>query len=478
VQEILRESLIDLGSRLRRRDVSARELMEAVLERIDATHDRLLAFVALRDREALLADARAADERIARGEARALEGIPLGVKDLEHAAGLPNTEGSRLFEGRMSDYDETHVARLKAAGAIVVGKTNAPEFGWTAITKNLLHGVTRSPWDPEVTPGGSSGGSAAALAGCVCPLVTASDGGGSVRIPASFTGAFGLKPSYGRVPIAPLHDWPWGQTAVYGPLTKTVADGALYLDIVAGPDPRDPLSLPPTAVSYLDTLEEPLPSGLRIGFSPDLGYAVVQSDVADAVGDAVASFEKLGHSVRPIAGGPPQLGFEWAMLGSFELAVKLAEHLPGRADDLHRTLSEQIRRSTQLEPETWRKISDQRLALIEWCAGIFEEFDLLVTPTVPWDPPPAKGPFPRAVEGRDVNLASAGSFTIPFNLSWHPAATVRAGLSRRGLPIGMQIVGPRHRDDLVLRAARAFERERPWHPNWPTGSTGPTEERR
>ena len=470
MNEILTASLTELRERLTRRQVSARELMQAVLERIDATNDRLLAFVALRDGDALLAEADAADERIARGEARVLEGVPLGVKDLEHAAGLPNTEGSRLFEGRVSDYDEIHVARLKAAGAIVVGKTNAPEFGWTAITKNLVYGVTRSPWDPEVSPGGSSGGSSAALAGCVCPLVTASDGGGSVRIPASFTGAFGLKPSYGRVPIAPMHDWPWGQTSVYGPLTKTVEDGALYLDVVAGPDPRDPLSLPPAGISYHDTLEDPLPSGLRIGFSPDLGYAVVQSDVAEAVADAVATFEKLGHSVRPVAGGPPQLGLEWVMLGSFELAVRLSEHLPERSAEMHRTLSEQVRRSTRLEPDTWRKISDQRVALIEWCAGAFEEFDLLVTPTVPFDPPPAKGPFPREVEGRAANLASAGSFTIPFNLSWHPAATVRAGLSRRGLPIGMQIVGPRHRDDLVLRAARAFERERPWHPDWPTGA--------
>ncbi len=467
MHDFLTDSLTDLTARLRRRELSAVELAQAVLARIEATNDRLLAFVALRDAEEVLADARAADERLARGEARPLEGVPLGVKDLEHAQGLPNTEGSRLFEGRLSEYDDVHVARLKAAGAIVVGKTNTPEFGWTALTKNLVYGVTRSPWDAELTPGGSSGGSSAALAGCVCPLVTASDGGGSIRIPASFTGAFGLKPSFGRVPIAPKEDWPWGATSCYGPLTKTVEDAALFLDLVAGPDPRDPFSLPPAGVSYREVLEEPLPAGLRIGFSPDLGYAIVQSDVAEAVGDAVATFEKLGHRVEPVAGGPSELGFEWAMLGSFELAVKLADKLPDRADELHRTLAEQVRRSVQLEPSTWRKIVDQRLALIEWTARTFEDFDLLVTPTVPYDPPPAKGPFPRAVEGRETNRASVGSFTIPFNLSWHPAATVRAGLSRRGLPIGMQIVGRRHRDDLVLRAARAFERERPWHPHWP-----------
>ncbi len=468
MNEILTLSLTELAERLARREVSPTELMTAVLDRIEATNDALLAFVALRDRESLLADARAAEERIGRGEGRVLEGVPLGVKDLEHVKGLPNTEGSLLFKERISGHDDVHVARLRAAGAIVVGKTNAPEFGWTAITKNLVYGVTHSPWSLDVSPGGSSGGSSAALAGCVCPLVTASDGGGSIRIPASYTGAFGLKPSYGRVPISPREDWPWGMTSVYGPLTKTVEDAALFLDLVAGPDPRDPTSLPPPGLSYREEVAKPLEPGLRIGFSPDLGYAVVQSDVAEAVGDAVACFEKLGHSVKPLRGGPPQLGVDWAMLGSFELAVRLADHLPERAGELHRTLAEQVRRSTGIEPATWKRISDERLELSEWCASQFEEFDLLVTPTVPTDPPPAKGPFPTEIEGRAANLMSAGSFTIPFNLSWHPAASVRAGLSRRGLPIGMQIVGPRHRDDLVLRAARAFERERPWHPRWPT----------
>jgi len=466
MHELLRLSLTDLTERLRARRASPVELMEAVLARVAETQPTLNAFTALRDGDALIADARAAEARLARGEGRPLEGVPLGVKDLEAVAGLPHVHGSRLYRDRIADYTEVHVQRLEAAGAIVVGKTNTPEFGYTAITRNLVYGVTRSPWDLDRTPGGSSGGSAAALAGCVCPLVTASDGGGSIRIPASFTGCFGLKPSFGRVPRGPLPHWDYQDTAVYGPLTKTVADAALFLDLTAGPSPWDPASLPPAGLSYVATLEEPL-QALRIGFSPDLGYAAVQSDVAALVEDAARGFEKLGHRVGDVAGGPPPLGREWGLLGAFELAAELCEHLPEREPDFGRGFVAGVKAGWKMTPEIWRAIGDQRVALNRWCAETFEAFDLILTPTVPYDPPPARGPFPEAVEGKPQPVAGVASFTIPFNLSWHPAATVRAGLSRAGLPVGLQIVAPRHRDDLALRAARLFEHTHPWHPHWP-----------
>jgi aspartyl-tRNA(Asn)/glutamyl-tRNA(Gln) amidotransferase subunit A len=459
-------SLAELRTAFAERRASPFELMEAVLARIAETQPTLNAFTALRDRDALLADARAAEARLARGEARPLEGIPLGVKDLEAVEGLPHVHGSALYRDRVATHTEVHVERLRAAGAIVVGKTNTPEFGYTAITRNLVYGVTRSPWDLERTPGGSSGGSAAALAGSVCPLVTASDGGGSIRIPASFTGCFGLKPSHGRVPRGPLAHWDYQMTAVYGPLTRTVDDAALLLDLTAGPSPWDPQSLPPPGLSYEKALEEPL-APLRVGFSPDLGYAAVQSDVAAAVEDAAQVFAKLGHRLERAPGGPPALGREWGLLGAFELAAALCDEIPAREAELGRGFLAGVKTGWSMTPERWRAIGDLRVALNRWCAETFERFDVLVTPTVPYDPPPARGPFPDEVEGRAQPYASVASFTIPFNLSWHPAATVRAGLSRRGLPIGMQIVGPRHRDDLVLRAARAFERERPWHPVWP-----------
>jgi aspartyl-tRNA(Asn)/glutamyl-tRNA(Gln) amidotransferase subunit A len=468
MHELLGQTLIELTTTLRARKASPVELMQAVLARIDATNKDLNAVVAMRDRDALLRDAKAAEERIARGEGRPLEGIPLGVKDLEDAAGLVTSMGSLPFRDNLARHDSTQVARLKAAGAIVVGKTNAPEFGYTAITKNLVYGVTRSPWNLERTPGGSSGGSAAAMAANVLPLVTSSDGGGSIRIPASFTGCFGLKTSFGRIPMGPFPEWRYQDTSVFGPTTKTVEDGALFMDQVVGASACDPNSLPHPGISYLDTVRQPLSKKLRIAYSPDLSYAVVQSDIAAAVEANVKVFEQLGHRVEQIKGGPPQLGREWGLLGTFEAASHLHHLLPEHEDKFGRTFLAGVKMGWQMTPEAWGKSAQLRMQLNNWCAEIFDRFDLLVTPTVPYDAPPAAGPFPDETEGRKQILAGVAAFTIPFNLSWHPAATVRVGVSRTKLPMGMQIVGPRHRDDLVLQAARAFERERPWHPQWPT----------
>jgi Asp-tRNA(Asn)/Glu-tRNA(Gln) amidotransferase A subunit family amidase len=468
MEDILRLPLIDLMQKLARHDVSPVELMSAVLDRIDETNGDLNAVVAMYDRNKLMDDARAAEARIMKGEGRPLEGVPLGVKDLEDVEGLVTSHGSLPFRNNVAKQDSTQVQRLRAAGAVVLGKTNAPEFGYTALTKNLVYGVTRSPWNLEHTPGGSSGGSAAAMAGCVLPLVTSSDGGGSIRIPASFTGCFGLKPSFGRVPRDPFDMWEYGDTSVYGPTTKTVEDAALFMDQVVGPSPRDANSLPHPGISYLQRVREPISKRLRIAYSPDLNYAVVQSDVAAAVDDAVRAFEKRGHEVQRIEGGPPPLGREWAVLGAFELAARLAPMLPEHEQDFGRAFISGIKTCMQVSAEAWGTAADLRRRLNEWCADLFGHFDLLVTPTVPYDPPPARGPFPEETEGRQQILAGVASFTIPFNLSWHPAATVRVGLSGAKLPIGMQIVGPRHREDLVLQAARVFEQERPWHPEWPT----------
>jgi len=468
MSDVLGLTLIELTEALRTRTISPVAVMDTVLARIDETHGDLNAVVALYDRDRLRRDAQAAEKRIAQGAARPLEGVPLGVKDLEDAEGLTTSHGSLPFRDEVARRDSVQVHRLRQAGAIVVGKTNAPEFGYTALTKNLVYGVTRSPWNLAHTPGGSSGGSAAALTASVLPLVTASDGGGSIRIPASFTGAFGLKTSFGRIPRGPFSHWEYGDTSVYGPLTKTVEDAALFLDQVVGASPHDPNSLPHPGISYLSAVRSPLPANLRIGYSADLGYAVVQSDVAAAVDENVRVFEKLGHELIDISDGPPQLGRDWAILGAFELAARLYPLLPEHEAKFGRTFISGVKYGWQMTPEIWGKAAQLRARLNDWCTEIFEHVDLLITPTVPYDPPPAGGPFPSATEGRQQILAGVAAFTIPFNLSWNPAATVRVGLSKAKLPMGMQIVGPRHCDDLVLQAARAFERERPWHPVWPT----------
>ncbi len=467
MHELLKKTLVELTETLAKKQASPVELMSATLDRCDDTHDRLNALVTRRDREALLGEAREAEERIARGEARPLEGIPLGVKDLEDVEGLVTSQGSLPFKDNVATRDSTQVERLRAAGAIVVGKTNAPEFGYTAITKNRIFGATRSAWDPEHTPGGSSGGSAALMAAEAMPLVTSSDGGGSIRIPASFSGCFGLKTSYGRIPHGPFKFWDYGMTSVYGPLTKTVEDGALFMDQVVGPDNRDHASLPHPGIRYVDVVKKPIDRKLKIAYSADLGYAVVQSDIAASAEQSVKVFEKLGHSVTAIEGGPPDLAVDWGLLGAWELGSHVAHLLPEREDDFMRSLMNGIKMARGIDMAWWGENAKKRAELVEWVASVFDEYDLLVTPSISFDPPPAKGPFPQTTEGRQQLIAGVASFTIPFNLSWNPAATVRMGLSNAKLPMGLQIVGGRHRDDLVMQAARAFEQERPWHPEWP-----------
>ena len=458
--------LTETAAALARRELSPVELMQATLDRIEAVNEKLVAFVALRDADQLLDEAREAERRIARGETRALEGIPLGVKDLEDAAGMITTKGSVPFKDHLAQRDSIQVERLRAAGAIVVGKTNAPEFGYTAISKNLIFGASRNPWDLARTPGGSSGGSSAAIAAGLVTLATASDGGGSVRLPAAMTGCFGLKTSYGRIPHGPDDHWVTLDTSGHGPLTRTVADAALHLDAVVGAHPLDPNSLPHPGISYREVLDR-LPAGLRIGFSPDLGYAVVQSDVADVVSDAVGAFEKLGHRVELLKGGPPELGRDWGIGNSFEMLGVLAPLFAEHEHEFGRTFLQGLKAGALMNPDRFANLRRRREELSRWCAEVFESFDLLVTPTLPYDPPPANGPFPTEIEGRELPWASVGSFTIPFNLSWHPAATVRAGFSKAGFPVGLQIVAPRHRDDRVLQAAFAFERARPWAEDWP-----------
>jgi aspartyl-tRNA(Asn)/glutamyl-tRNA(Gln) amidotransferase subunit A len=255
-------------------------------------------------------------------------------------------------------------------------------------------------------------------------------------------------------------------TSVYGPLTRTVEDAALHMDAVVGPHELDPNSLPHPGISYREVLRD-LPPGLRVAYSPDLGYAAVQSDIAEIALDAARVFERAGHHFEEVKDGLPEMGRDWGMVGAFELLGRIGHLLPERENDFGRSFIRGVKAGREMTPELWGSVRRRRADLNRWCADIFSRYDLLLTPTIPFDAPPAKGPFPAETEGRTQPLASVGSFTIPFNLSWHPAATVRAGVSRAGLPAGLQIVGPRHRDDLVLQAAYAYERERPWAGKWP-----------
>jgi len=459
------KSALELVGLIRSKALSPMELMEETLQRIEAVNPALNAFVAMRAEQAT-EEAKELGERIASGmDPGPLAGIPLGVKDLEDVKGMVTSFGSIPYKDNAVYQDSVQVARLRRAGAIIVGKTNTPEFGFTGFTKNRLYGVTRNPWNRERTPGGSSGGAAAAIAAGMVPLVTGSDAGGSIRIPACYSGCFGLKPTYGRIPLGPVALLHMTRTWTLGPLTRSVGDAALYLDCVAGYHPADPGSLPPPGVSYLEALKN-LPKNLKIGFSPTLGYARVQKEIMALVEKAANSFEQMGHHVEIWDGKLPEVSQAWSDLMNWELYGQIHQDLERIRPELGRTLAKSLDSARDLSIHDYLKIQEIRTELNRVLWEYFERFDLLLTPTMPTEAFAAKGPPPPEIDGHPIPLLGAVAFTYPFNLSGHPAATVRAGVTESGLPAGLQLIGPRYRDDLVLQAAYAYEQACPWN-EWP-----------
>jgi len=456
----------ELADLIARKEISPLELMRDTLERIEQINPDLNAFVALRP-EAALAEAAAMTEAITKGEIQGpLAGLPLGVKDLEDTAGMVTSYGSIPFKDNLVHKDSIQVARLKAAGAIVVGKTNVPEFGFTGFTKNRLHGITRNPWNPERTPGGSSGGAAAAIAGGLAPLCTGSDAGGSIRIPSSYSGCFGIKPTFGRIPAGPAPFVSTSTMVVMGPLTRCVRDAALYLDCTAGQHPADPYSLPAPAAPYLTKIED-CPRRLKIAFSPDLGYAVVQKEIMSCVEKAVKAFEEMGHDVELWSGSLPDTGDVWGALIATDIYAQLCEVLEREREQIGRTLVAVLDGTRNMSIEKFTTIQQLRAQLNAVLEEVFGEFDLLLTPTMPTEAFAAEGPPPSEIDGKPIPLLGAVAFTYPFNFSGHPAASVPAGLTPTGMPAGLQIVAPRHREDLILQTARAYEKNRPWDEKWP-----------
>ncbi|BBO84643.1 amidase [Desulfosarcina ovata subsp. sediminis] len=462
----------ELAQHMAGKSISPLEVMQATVDRIEQINPDLNAFAVL-GIEAALNEARTMTERIAAGKpVGPLAGLPLGVKDLEDAAGLVTSYGSIPFKDNLAMADSIQVARLKAAGAIVVGKTNVPEFGFTGFTKNRLYGVTRNPWNRQRTPGGSSGGAAAAISAGLVPLCTGSDAGGSIRIPASYCGCFGIKPSFGRIPLGPSPVVSCSAMTVAGPLTRTVRDAALYLDCTAGVHPADPYALPAPTASYLATIDE-LPERLRIAFSPDLGYARVQREVMANVEQAVDAFKGMGHTVERWAGSLPDVGEAWSTLIATDIYAQLGDLSEEDRETIGRTLLAAVDRTRHLTVAELTIMQRLRAELNRRLETLFESFDLLLTPTMPTEAFDAGGPPPAEIDGHPIPLLGAVAFTYPFNLSGHPAATVPAGLTPAGLPVGLQIVGPRHRDDRVLQASRAYERARPWKDQRPGDLTKP-----
>ncbi len=457
-------SVVELADSVRRGERKAVEVLDECLELISAGNERLNAFVHIDEGLARRAAARIDDIVAAGDDPGPFAGVPFGVKDLEDCAGMPTSRGSLLFKGRPpAEADSVHVARLRAAGAVPVGKTAAPEFGTLNFTKTKAWGVTRNPWDVSRTPGGSSGGSAAAVAAGLVPFCTASDGGGSTRIPASFAGLVGLKPSHGRIP----HPGPSGsQTAVFGALVTTIADAARHLDVVAGPDDIDRTSLPPAAVRYEDAVESLDVAGLRLRWSEDLGFAICEPEVAEiarSAAYALAGAAGVHIDEEPVVLTDPVK--TWLSAGALDLWFDLEPGMwPGVADDLTRYSRWSLEQTqNHLVPKFAR--AQQRKHQLELdVARLFTDVDVVLCPTTAVPAFPAEGPPPAEIAGQRAEPlgAMATPFTMLANLCWNPAISVPAGLTADGLPVGLQVIARRHHDEIPLRLARILEQTRPW----------------
>ena len=438
----------------RSRQASPVEATQAVLARIERLNPRLLAFCHVAPEDALAA-ALASEARWQCGQpCGPLDGVPTSIKDLILAKGWPTLRGSRTVDAAQAwDVDAPATARLREAGAVLLGKTSTPEFGCKGETNSPRTGITRNPWDLSKTPGGSSGGTAAAVAAGLGPLSVGTDGAGSVRIPGSFCGNVGLKPSFGRVPAYPLS--PFGSVAHLGPHTMSVRDAALMLNVLAQPDARDWTSLPPDGRDYTVGLEDGI-RGWRVAWSPALGYVNnVHAEVAASCAAAVKRLEALGAHVEAVDPGfenPLDITTGLWFVGSWTIWNTLTPEQQAVADP---DFAAEAQLGAVLSALDVQRLTMRRGVLGTHMRQFMQRYDLIATPTLAitaFDALPA-GLTPMSPEA----MLGWTPFSYPFNLTQQPAITVPCGLTQGGLPIGLQIVGPMFGDAAVLRAARAFE---------------------
>lgn len=451
---------VELGRAYAKGRLSPVETAQACLAQIARCEPQLNAVCYLNE-TAALKQARASEARRRKGNALSpLDGVPVLVKDLLLTKGWPTLRGSRTVDpGQPWTDDAPAVARLREAGAVILGKTTTPEFGWKGVTDSPLTGITRNPWDVTKTPGGSSGGSAAAAAAGYAPLTLGTDGGGSIRIPAGFTGIFGLKPSFGRVPAWPLS--PFGTVAHVGPMTRTVADAALMMSAIARPDARDWHALPPDGRDWMKGLAKGV-KGLRIAFSPRLGYVDVDPEIGLLVRAAVKQLSALGAHVEERDPGFADPGPCFRTLWWAGARAALGQLPAAKIRRLEPALADVVAQAKAISLDDYLAAVKERGALGSHMRQFMEGFDLLVTPSLPIAAFAAGRLSPETTDdrGKWVNWTP---FSYPFNLTQQPAASVPCGFTKAGLPAGLHIVGRMFDDATVLRACHAYERTAGWH---------------
>lgn len=448
--------------------ISSVEMVEASYRRITELEPQLNAFITL-DEEGALSAARKADEQQAKGKnLGVLHGVPIAVKDLEVTKGLRTTLGSTFFKNWIPDYDSVAVERLRATGAVILGKTNTPEFGNREETFTDIAATCNNPWDPSRMPGGSSGGTASAIAAGMCSIGTGSDGGGSVRLPASFCGIFGHKPTHGRIPRYGGQAKPaYNSAGTSGPMSNDVRDSAILNQALSGFDVRDPGSIKTAVPDYLTELEDGVDQ-MRIGTTMTLGISDVNDDVATAVENSWAAFSELGANVEKLAIAFDPIPREawWTLWTAGQVAMygHLADERP---EDLMPYTLEMIEHGRTLTGAdvslALRNVQNLQLQLHQ----VFQEYDLILAPTnaaVAWphlQPPKKIGSEINQDEMAGINYGAI-PFTMVFNSSFNPASSIPCGFGEAGMPVGLQIIGGYDDDATVLRASRAFEQVRPW----------------
>ncbi|MED5401566.1 MAG: amidase family protein, partial [Planctomycetota bacterium] len=413
-EPIWQMTAVAISSAVRSGEISAVEVTEAILERIESVDTHLNAFCTSMA-DSARATALSIDEQVSRGEDPGrLAGVPISIKDNLYIEGERTTFGSKWFEDNVTSEDTPLVARLREAGAVLIGRTNSPEFGWKGATDNLVFGTTRNPWNTDRTPGGSSGGASAAVAAGMGPVGIGTDGGGSIRIPAAFCGLFGIKASFGRVPNYPA-------TTVdslrhKGPLTRTVGDAALVLDVIAGPDDRDSLSLPADTISYSEVLEEGI-SGWKIAYSPDMGFGEVDPEVASLCAAAAERFSETGATVETVSLDWPDPYECWNIYFYGGIAGSLGPRLAAEGDQLDPGLKALVDEGVKLSGGEFARAALDRFAYWQQVVALYEDYDLLVTPGTAVPPFPVGLDNAAPMPGQEARPLLWTPFTYPFNLT-------------------------------------------------------------
>jgi aspartyl-tRNA(Asn)/glutamyl-tRNA(Gln) amidotransferase subunit A len=454
---------VELVEGYRRKTLSPVEITQAALDAIDAYDAHVNAFV-LVDADGALAAAKQSEARWQAGEPLGPgDGVPTSIKDAFWTRGWPTVRGSHLIDAAGPwEEDAPCVARLRETGAVILGKTTTPEYSWKGVTDSARHGVTGNPWDPAMTSGGSSGGSASAVGLGMGPWSVGTDGGGSVRIPAAFTGTVALKPTYGLIPLYPPS--PFGTLSHAGPMTRSVRDAAALLDVICGFDGRDWSAMPTPSTSFLHGLDDGV-AGMRVGYSSDLGFVRNDSEVSAAVRAAVDVLAGLGAEVDEVDPGfaDPVQAFHvlW-----FSGEAKVLQAYGAAVDD---RVDAGLRRTAAIgatySASDYLDATALRMELGSLMGRFHQTYDVLVTPTLPLAAFPVGRDVPDGWPSPD--WTSWTPYTYPFNLTQQPALSVPCGFTSAGLPIGLQIVGARHADVLVLRAGQAYQSATDWHRRLP-----------